>query len=481
MQDMHEAAGNQRFIAQSIDHLREQLAHPTPELYEAIAAGIGSQDSAEIEKKRVECARDLEELAQQSATEPPRKDRHYVSRFDGVGIFQSAVSKVLATFPGLQGYGDWNPLWIITEFEVFAHSVKSFLGRVHQDESGKAKPAWAAVLTELIRIKRADDRAPYPPGMPDSFTIPDHCVVALLADWGGDNDAAKKVAEIARKQQPDIAIHLGDIYYGGTESECKHFLNLWPMRQDMEDPESPIHTDGSWALNGNHEMYSGGEYFFRTVLPAFRQKQPFFLLENDSWRIIGLDTAYADGRLKPQSEQDPIAAQWNWLVATLRGSRKATILLTHHQPVSAHREEFKESEPLREDVDALLAVDGVGDDAIFGWFFGHEHRCAIYRNSALRFNARLIGNGCIPHEVQKENAADPGCTQADFFNKTPSAPGADTAASCFAKLMFDGPRLAIEYINETDQLWGREIWDAEKRRLEGDPADRFKELDGGPR
>jgi len=473
---MHEAAGNQRFITQSIAPLREQLANPTPELREAIAAAIGSRDSAAIETKRVECAADLEALARQAAAEPPRKYRHYVSRYDGVGIFQSAVSKILTEFPDLQGYGDWNPLWVITEIEAFAHRVKSFLGRVHQDESCAAKPAWAAILTELIRMKRSDDRAPYPPGVPDSFRIPNRCSVALLADWGGDNDAARKVAAIARKQNPDVAIHLGDIYYGGTESECRHFLRLWPMRQNMDDLDSAIRTDGSWALNGNHEMYSGGEYFFSVVLPAFRQKQPFFLLENDSWRIIGLDTAYAGGRLQPQSEDDPIAAQWNWLVAVLRGLKKPTILLTHHQPVSAHAEEFKESEPLRKDCDALLGLQGVGDDAIVGWFFGHEHRSVIYRDSGLRFNARLIGNGCIPHEVQKENSSDPGCTPADFFNKSASAPGADTAASSFAKLVFDGPRVSIEYIDENERVWGREVWDASRKRLDGDPANRFVEF-----
>jgi hypothetical protein len=118
--------------------------------------------------------------------------------------------------------------------------------------------------------------------------------------------------------------------------------------------------------------------------------------------------------------------------------------------VSAHAEQFKESEPPRNDVAALLGLDGTADDAIYGWFFGHEHRCALYRDSGLRFNARLIGNGCIPHEAQKERGSDPGCTQADFFNKKAAVPGTDTAASCFAELTFKGPRVAIEYVDETN-------------------------------
>jgi hypothetical protein len=61
-------------------------------------------------------------------------------------------------------------------------------------------------------------------------------------------------------------------------------------------------------------MYSGGEAYFNVVLKAFGQPQPFFCLENEHWRLIGLDTAYAAGRLKPESDDGPITPQWNWLI-----------------------------------------------------------------------------------------------------------------------------------------------------------------------
>lgn len=475
---MHHAAGDQRFISHSLAQITDQLQHPSPELTDAIKAGLQSSDPDAIEKKRLEMLGYLTDLSSKTNSETDRKDKHYVSRFDGVGLFQSALSKVFVAMPDLQGYGDWNPLWIITEIEVFAYKVKSFLSRVHTDENGKSQTAWAATLSELIRLKTVDDRAPYPAGIPDTKQIPDKCTVALLADWGGDNEAAKRIGDIARKQKPDIAIHLGDIYYGGTKGECQHFLNLWPLRQDWDDPNSPIRAEGSWALNGNHEMYSGGLYFFNTVLPAFAQKQPYFCLENSAWRIIGLDTAYANGRLKPVSDSDPIAPQWNWLVALLKSRKKPTILLTHHQPVSAHAEEFKESEGLRSDIANLMAIDGIGGDSIYGWFFGHEHRCAIYDDTATKFNARLIGNGCIPHEVQKETGADAGCTSVAFINRKETAPGTDTAVSMFVKLSFNGPRVLIEYVDETSILWGHESWDATKDRLHPDPSDKFVECDG---
>ena len=217
-------------------------------------------------------------------------------------------------------------------------------------------------------------------------------------------------------------------------------------------------------------MYSGGEAYFDLVLKAFGQPQPFFCLENERWRLIGLDTAYNDGRLKPRDASDPITGQWNWLIEILKKSDgKKNILLTHHQPVSAHTTEFNNSQPLRDDVAALLATEGVNPDAIFGWFFGHEHRCALYKDSETQFNARLIGNGCIPHRVQTEKDADPGCTPFEKVNRRQTDPNSGAATSMFVMLSFSdtSPELFIDYIDEDSEVWGSEVWDAAKGRLGG--------------
>jgi hypothetical protein len=60
---MHEAAGNQKFISQSILHIKEQLARPTPELTQAISNGIGSNEAASIESKRVQLLTHASEVA----------------------------------------------------------------------------------------------------------------------------------------------------------------------------------------------------------------------------------------------------------------------------------------------------------------------------------------------------------------------------------------------------------------------------------
>jgi hypothetical protein len=155
---------------------------------------------------------------------------------------------------------------------------------------------------------------------------------------------------------------------------------------------------------------------------------------------------------------------------------KQVILLTHHQPVSAHATEFAQSEPLRNDVAELLAMEGIGPDAIFGWFFGHEHRCTIYDDKALPYNARLIGNGCIPHGCQLENMADPGCTPFAYVNRRQDAVGSGAAISGFVALTLQdsSPEMIIQYIDEDLKVLGSEVWDATKGRLGGSS---FQETD----
>jgi hypothetical protein len=48
--------------------------------------------------------------------------------------------------------------------------------------------------------------------------------VALIADWGTGTEAAINLLQSVRQRSPDIVIHLGDVYYSGTESECDRFF-----------------------------------------------------------------------------------------------------------------------------------------------------------------------------------------------------------------------------------------------------------------
>lgn len=470
---MHTLVGNRSVVSSGLSYVSDQLTQGTTDARQAIGKALNTSDAALIEQRRAAMAAQLCRGRDAIAQEPDHQDAHYVSRIDVVGVFQSVLSTVFADIPALQGYGDGSPSWIITVADEMTYGFDRIAKQVWEDVHGGHKSLLESIIRELVHFRM--DPFPYPSGAPLTMPLVENTSIAILGDWGGDNDAARNIAAWVEKRQSTLGIHLGDIYYGGAKGECESFLRLWPFHVDPTNSNSAIRENSSFALNGNHEMYSGGEYYFTIVLPAFRQPAPYFCLENGHWRLIGLDSAYGGGRLKPTGPTDPLTAQWNWLIDLLKnGERRANILLTHHQPVSAHQQEYSNSAPLRSDAGELLMMDGIGKDAIFGWFFGHEHRCAIYRDSALAYNARLIGNGCIPHLVQREVAADQGCTPLAYVNRRAAA-GSNTAVSSFANLTFAGNKLAIDYLDEDGMTWGTEEWNADDRYS---PVVPFKLRDG---
>src|SRR5204863_419416 len=48
------------------------------------------------------------------------------------------------------------------------------------------------------------------------------------------------------------------------------------------------------ALNGNHEMYSGGAGYFAALTSVFHQSSSCVALQNTNWLLLGLDTSYVD-------------------------------------------------------------------------------------------------------------------------------------------------------------------------------------------
>src|SRR5258708_23211835 len=80
-------------------------------------------------------------------------------------------------------------------------------------------------------------------------------------------------------------MHLGDTYYSGAEDEIKYrLIGDWPTRVGTINR----------ALNGNHEMYSGGKGYFEALTSFFGQSSSCIALQNTNWLILGLDTAYND-------------------------------------------------------------------------------------------------------------------------------------------------------------------------------------------
>src|SRR4051794_6510370 len=86
--------------------------------------------------------------------------------------------------------------------------------------------------------------------------------LVLISDWGSGRDDAEHVATQTKPYlgTDGVAthlVHLGDTYYSGTKREAqRNVLDEWPV------PPGGMDRVSSWALNGNHDMYSGGHGLF---------------------------------------------------------------------------------------------------------------------------------------------------------------------------------------------------------------------------
>lgn len=227
--------------------------------------------------------------------------------------------------------------------------------------------------------------------------------VALLADWASGTPESIRIGELVGLQ--DYSIHLGDTYYVGNSKEIADNFS------HVDGAAWPYGRYGSFALLGNHEMYSSGKPFFTQLLPFMgsfangkvrqQQQASYMCLENEHWRIIGLDTGYNSlkglfglgantGLTLPDQHMD-------WLRDIVRPSddKRGIILLSHHQCFTAfEQDEFQAIIP---QIAPLLGQRDVL------WFWGHEHRLSFYGPNSLNNDvscfARCIGHGGMPVEI----------------------------------------------------------------------------------
>ena len=206
--------------------------------------------------------------------------------------------------------------------------------------------------------------------------LPNEARIAILGDWGTGLYGAPFCAHSVEHDQKgyQLLLHLGDVYYSGTEDEVQQrFLGLWPRNPGAV----------SRSLNSNHEMYTGGHAYFNLTLKQFGQAASYFAMQNSHWILLGLDTAYAEHNLT----DDQVA--WLSRIAANAGSRKI-ILFSHHQPFAR----LEEQGPRLQEKLATLFTSG----KIFAWYWGHEHRCVIYdRHAQWSLWGRCVGHSGFPY------------------------------------------------------------------------------------
>jgi hypothetical protein len=299
----------------------------------------------------------------------------------------------------------------------------------------KCDVKWATTIQAYLKYFGVDGQAhviPYikPADVGEKIiTIKANARIGLVGDWGTGAAPAKRVLRQLAAQDPDVLIHLGDIYYSATEEECRiNFESVVNALLNRENKDIPVYT-----LAGNHDMYSGGVGYYsllkRLNKPPRMQPASYFCLrtEDNSWQILAMDTGRFD--FNPITVNHALThvdpAELDWHEARIRNFPGKTILMSHHQLFSAYSQIGKKqpngrlpayNSELKAALDRLQAAAG---KPIAAWFWGHEHNLSVYRPYLGLLRGRCIGHSAIPvfeedepYKVNEELDAPPSIVEA---------------------------------------------------------------------
>jgi hypothetical protein len=325
------------------------------------------------------------------------------------------------------------------------------------------------------------------------YSAEDRVTLSLIGDWGTGTDEAQKVADCVTAFGPDFTIHLGDVYYVGDENEIRE--NYLGEKTSPYNPVKwPMGRKGSFALSGNHEMYARGQGYYESILPKMGVKKAsakwgsgqwasFFCLENRFWRVIGIDTGYNSTQfdfgkvpifekskwvrkskhLKPQCQLPDALIQWLRATVNPDADKRGLIVLSHHGCHSAFSDWYQ--------IPSIQLAEIVHRPAI--WFWGHEHKLAIYDKYAvpggIEAYGRCIGHGGMPVERGSEPDIEECRLLAWDNRRYENGEPIDVGYNGHANLSFDGPSLHVEYRDLNCALLLTEDWrvDVGSGALEG--------------
>ena len=282
----------------------------------------------------------------------------------------------------------------------------------------------------------------------------DDVTIALASDFGTGNFGAgdspsTRIAKFIPSLRPDYTIHLGDVYYAGTSGEeTGKLTDLWPRG-----------SEGSFTLNSNHEMYSGGTPYFNQAVggPVFNTLQSpwsFFAIENEHWILVGLDSAYYSDVLTLYLH-GTLGKSDNTQTAFLReiaGRGKKVIVLTHHNGIPVDGVPGAAPPQLYTDVMNAFA----GHPAPAYWYFGHEHIGAAYAPLENGTLCRCLGHSALPWGLASDLVQARAAGRVQWFESCNAGDPDDPLRvyNGFVLLELKGAELVETYYDER----GRVAW-----------------------
>jgi hypothetical protein len=305
--------------------------------------------------------------------------------------------------------------------------------------------------------------------------------ISIAGDWGTGTQEADQVASHMLDFKPDYTIHLGDVYYVGDPAEiAENCLGQSTVHyQGVTWPKGAL---GSFALNSNHEMYANGNGYFDTLIktlgiPLSRdraQLTSFFCLQNDVWRILGLDTGYNSIGLPilggvplinripgvgPSCKLEDALITWLETVINPVRNPRATIVLTHHEYFSSFDESYT--------LPARQLMQFFADQDVL-WLWGHEHRLAIYdkyADNGIGAFGRCVGHGGMPIEIGRPRAGAVPPLQFYDGRAYASAGSTQIGFNGFVNIKIEGDVATLDYRDVNNMSLLAEEFHAKGSRL----------------
>jgi len=324
--------------------------------------------------------------------------------------------------------------------------------KIYQGELAKSDcdaAGWSECLVAYLGYKALLQAPKYRPNQGSVIDLGTKSKLAIIGDWGTGEDVATNVLKQVAAMKPDVLLHLGDVYYAGTQSEAKaNFLDIC---------KSVLGDIPLYSLCGNHDMYSGGAGYY-WLLDQIGQKASYFCLQNADWMLLAMDTGFHDNdpftvttnMTKLVSQDGWSEADWHLKQIQNAGNRKL-VLLSHHQLFSPFGSVGSVNgtpyayNPNLYDVfkDVLKKLEW--------WFWGHEHTLGVFGAYMGLGRGRCIGASAVPvFQDQQSYSTASGLTTFDGnmpkwleFGVLKSTD--DTYNNCFAMMTLSGAAATVDY------------------------------------
>lgn len=349
--------------------------------------------------------------------------------------------------------------------------------------AGTCDPMWTECLAIYDNYQRSNQAQPYINYQSiGDFVIekcfPDNATIALIGDWGtGMNASLILLQQIGQNFQPDVLLHLGDIYYSGLPAECKeHFTDLidkvWP---DAGPRKKPL----VFTLDGNHDRYAGssGGYYdlIKKLNKAAGKPQPnsYFAIRNNFWQFVAMDTGYYDADPRATAAGTALTklvdqeVPWHWDKIKNDGANvdrsvnpsggRGTVLLSHHQLYS-FTGVGKNANGRQMAVNPYLVNQFGGVfNLIDMWLWGHEHNLCIfqpYSNGPGQPlpKGRCVGASAVPMYLAQKPVPDPNLMAPQGVGGPPQVvAGTELGHNgtvfnyCYAIMNLAGPKMTVDY------------------------------------